>query len=266
MTQSVDVRKILLKRGNTAENDSYTGPVGELTLDTEADNIRVHDGMTAGGKNTLVTQADLSSALGMLGNIDLSQFANAASQQTQIDSITDGTATFGNLIPSANVTYSLGSPTAQWKDLHVSSNTIYIGGQPLSIVDGSLTVNGSPVGGTANTGSLAFVENAMYNLGGVVIENADLSHGSTASVLLPANGATGEGSEILINNAYSDVAVGTGEGGTLANFWRFSTDGALSIPPSGKITQPPFSIRMAAPSRAKSCAHNKHKLAGMSST
>ena len=40
---------ILLKRGNTAENDAYTGPEGEITLDTEAKQLRIHDGVTAGG-------------------------------------------------------------------------------------------------------------------------------------------------------------------------------------------------------------------------
>ena len=42
----------------------------------------------------------------------------------------------GNILPSANVTYSLGSPTRQWRDLFVSNNTIYIGGTPLSTTSG----------------------------------------------------------------------------------------------------------------------------------
>jgi len=55
-------------------------------------------------------------------------------------------------------------------------------------------------------------------------------------VVLPSNGATGEGSEILVNNSYSDVAIGTGTNGTLANFWRFGTDGALTLPHGGHNT------------------------------
>jgi hypothetical protein len=51
----------------------------------------------------------------------------------------------GNLLPSANVTYSLGSSTLQWKDLWVSSNTVYIGGSALSVVNGTLTLNGNTV-------------------------------------------------------------------------------------------------------------------------
>ena len=36
-------------RGTTAQNDSYTGPSGSLSIDLENDNIRLHDGSTAGG-------------------------------------------------------------------------------------------------------------------------------------------------------------------------------------------------------------------------
>ncbi len=37
------------RRGTTAQNDNYTGSAGELTIDTEIDTIRVHDGSSAGG-------------------------------------------------------------------------------------------------------------------------------------------------------------------------------------------------------------------------
>ena len=51
----------------------------------------------------------------------------------------------GNLLPTANVTYSLGSPTLQWKDLYVSSNTIYMGGTAVTISNGQLAVGGNIV-------------------------------------------------------------------------------------------------------------------------
>jgi hypothetical protein len=46
-----------LRRGNTAGNDAYTGAVGELTIDTEAKSIRLHDGATAGGVSVSLTGA-----------------------------------------------------------------------------------------------------------------------------------------------------------------------------------------------------------------
>ena len=36
-------------RGTTAQNDAYTGYIGEITIDTEKREIRVHDGSTPGG-------------------------------------------------------------------------------------------------------------------------------------------------------------------------------------------------------------------------
>lgn len=39
----------------------------------------------------------------------------------------------GNLVPSANNTYSLGSDSARWKDLHLSGNTFYIDGRTVSV-------------------------------------------------------------------------------------------------------------------------------------
>lgn len=52
----------------------------------------------------------------------------------------------GNILPSANVTYSLGSSSLQWKDLWVSGNTVYIGGSALTVANGQLSIGGNTVG------------------------------------------------------------------------------------------------------------------------
>jgi hypothetical protein len=58
------------------------------------------------------------------------------------------------LVPGANVTYSLGSATRQWKDLWVSNNTIYLGGVSLGVdSSGNLTVNGNVVSGGGGGGA-----------------------------------------------------------------------------------------------------------------
>lgn len=56
------VRRVQLRRGTHAQNDGFTGAVGEITVDTDNNSIRVHDGATAGGTETLM--ADMSN----LGN------------------------------------------------------------------------------------------------------------------------------------------------------------------------------------------------------
>lgn len=42
--------QLQFRRGTSASNDGFTGAVGEITLDTDTNNIRIHDGSTAGGK------------------------------------------------------------------------------------------------------------------------------------------------------------------------------------------------------------------------
>lgn len=38
-----------IRRGTTQENDDFTGAEGEVTMDTEKKQLRVHDGQTQGG-------------------------------------------------------------------------------------------------------------------------------------------------------------------------------------------------------------------------
>ena len=42
-------KQIQLRRGTTAENNAFTGAIGEVTVDTDKDVLVVHDGATAGG-------------------------------------------------------------------------------------------------------------------------------------------------------------------------------------------------------------------------
>ena len=42
-------RQIQIRRGTVAENDAFTGAIGEVTMDTTNKTLRVHDGETAGG-------------------------------------------------------------------------------------------------------------------------------------------------------------------------------------------------------------------------
>lgn len=44
------LRTIQILRGTTAQNNAYTGVIGELTMDTEKKQLRIHDGSTVGGK------------------------------------------------------------------------------------------------------------------------------------------------------------------------------------------------------------------------
>lgn len=43
------IRTIQILRGTTVQNEAYTGSAGELTMDTTTNELRLHDGSTAGG-------------------------------------------------------------------------------------------------------------------------------------------------------------------------------------------------------------------------
>jgi hypothetical protein len=58
-----------LRRGTTTQHNTFTGAVGEVTVDTTKDTVVVHDGTTAGGK-PLATEAFVTSAIQTKDNSD----------------------------------------------------------------------------------------------------------------------------------------------------------------------------------------------------
>ena len=119
--------------------------------------------------NTKADEADLlteiddraSADTALQGNIDSEASARAAADsalQTNIDGKANASHTHsiadvvvdGSIIPTADVTYDLGSASKRFKDLYLSGNSIHIGGAVLSAnVDGSIALPaGSKVGDT----------------------------------------------------------------------------------------------------------------------
>jgi len=45
------------RRGTTAQNNAFTGAAGEISVDTDNDSLRIHDGTTAGGFETNAKEA-----------------------------------------------------------------------------------------------------------------------------------------------------------------------------------------------------------------
>jgi hypothetical protein len=92
--------QVKFRRGSAGQHGSFTGANGEITVDTTNKTLRVHDGVTVGGTR-----------LAKYNEIQNVDFANVSS----------------HILPSANVTYDLGSPTRRWRSLYLSNNTIYLG-------------------------------------------------------------------------------------------------------------------------------------------
>jgi hypothetical protein len=106
---NVVIRQVLLKRGNTATMGAYTGPIGEVTVDTDLDTLRVQDGINAGG-TLLATQGFVANAVATVsGAVDLTPvYANIASINANIATLYSNAAT-----QSGNITALTSNAAAQ---------------------------------------------------------------------------------------------------------------------------------------------------------
>jgi hypothetical protein len=288
MTANVNVTKVLFRRGNTAQNAAYTGINGEVTVDTQAFTLRIHDGTTAGGTvinaggvvgsySNTNTAAYLDSQNITSANIGGSQTfanANAAVQATSINNInanlgafqtyanaTFGTSSYananvqsylaafdGNILPSANVTYSLGDATHQWRDLWVSNNTIYIGNTPIRVDGGTLLVNNAPVTGGSTYGNAnvaTYLTRGNVTVGNITIQDEydQQWRFSNGALIWPAGDGTPtgpyiEGSSLMTVYPENDgefriQTYSTTAGGSRQ--WKFTSDGNLIVPDDATI-------------------------------
>ena len=56
------IQQILVKRGNTASISSYTGPLGELVLNTQTNQLVAQDGVTPGWRLYMNSQSVVTNA------------------------------------------------------------------------------------------------------------------------------------------------------------------------------------------------------------
>jgi hypothetical protein len=152
----------------------------------------------------------------------------------------DGSLTApGNIIPQANVSYTLGNVTNQWQSLYISSNTIYIGGQTLSVANGQLSLNGSMISGNYGDANVAsylstHVPTGTYsnsNVASYLTTGISGNIKTTANVIAPnylfANGV----------NILSTVGSGSGSIYSNVNVSALLTSfGSNSISTTGNIT------------------------------
>jgi hypothetical protein len=160
------------RRGNTAQHASFTGLAGEITIDTEKNTVVVHDGTTAGGF-PLATASEIQA----LGGADITAVI-AGSGLTGGASSGNATVSLnyenlaGNLVPSANNTYSLGSASKVWKDVFVGPGSLYVNGQKV-LAD--------------NSGTITVSANANQNLSLVTTGSGDLELTAGGEIQLKSN-------------------------------------------------------------------------------
>jgi hypothetical protein len=132
--------QVQFRRGTTAQNNSFTGAAGELSINSSNSTIRVHDGSTAGGSE-LATVVYAS---------NVSNFSTGTLSVTRLATSGASAATYGNatLIPSFTVdTYgritSASNVTVQVANSNITGNIIASQLQPTGVTAstyGSATV------------------------------------------------------------------------------------------------------------------------------
>lgn len=224
-----------MKRGNTAAASTYTGPLGELVVDTGLQTLRIQDGSTPGG--WVVT--------GGGGNVDLSGINNSiTAANTRIQTLS---ANVGSFYTWANANYSTSSTT----------NSLVNGDQTLTLnSDGTVTMPlGSVVkaatdsytgisthdGNTfAYLNSDGFFVNTLYNT-----TDYAWQFDNTGKLTLPASGiiqgptdGSGASSYVkLLTSGETRLASDNGNVeiwataiGNSAAVFNFRTDGSLTLP------------------------------------
>lgn len=127
---------------------------------------------------------------------EISNTVNDLTANTLTGDIVANTITVGqvssNLIPSANVTYDLGSATNRWNDLYLSGNTIFLGGSEISFDGAKITfgVSGSNILDTSN------------------LNASNLNSGTIPDARFPATLPTANGVNLTFLNA-ANLATGT---------------------------------------------------------
>jgi hypothetical protein len=118
----------------------------------------------------------------------------------------------GNIIPTANVTYDLGSATNRFKDLYLANNSIFLGNVTLAATSTELTVNGATVITASGSSTLSLTGNIT---GGNLISNAAVI-------------ATGNVSGGNITTAGQVAATGNVSGGNLTTVGQVVATGNIT--------------------------------------
>ena len=201
--------QLQLRRGNTAQTATFTGAVAEITVDTDKKTVVVHDGTTAGGFSLALESAQLDQFAFTKANLAFDRAnsafaqANAAYSTANTKFNSSGGTISGNVIVTGNVTpttdnvYSLGSVGSRWKDLFVGPGSINIDGIVIGNNGGQIVISGASdfvfqsTSGAPSVSSSATSNIALnaFNQANLAFNQANTSYGSFAQANLAYNQA-----------------------------------------------------------------------------
>jgi len=232
---------IQFRRGTTTEHSSFTGLAGEVTVDTTKNTVVVHDGSTQGGHALALEGAALSSTTGSFSsNVTVGGTLAVTSTTTMGGNLT----MTGHILPSANVTYDLGSTSKMWRDVYIGPGSLYINGKKV-IEDDSGSINVTTDANedlkftTSGTGTLKLISgNGISITGEINATSGDIQIGDHIDMnsSLIKELATPVSSTDAANKAYVDstsASAVTG-GSNAGSFTTLTTSGNTTI--GGNLT------------------------------
>lgn len=219
----------------SSADNAWTFNIGVSTPNIVVNNISSDDSTFVTVQDGLDVQGDITAeTISLTGNVTADYFLGNGSQLTGVSNYANANAVAygeagwaGNIVPAANVTYSLGNSTLWWSNVWVAGNTIYIGGVPIGMAAGNvLTVNGNAVlqndsnTSISTTGNITAAEFFGNIAGDKVIgnvANAVYAESAGTAVSVPAGNITGLANVATTGN-YSDLS------GTPTNVSSFTND------------------------------------------
>jgi len=173
--------QVQFRRGSTAQNDAFTGAVGELTVDTSLYVLRIHDSVTPGGvatvglsstqtlTNKTITSLTLSGNVTGTANISsLTGFISASGNITSTANIAGGNlVTAGLITATGNITSTA----------NVAGGNLVTAG--LITATGNITATANVAGGNLITAGQLFVNSG--NNATAIVNNAANGVGNIGS-------------------------------------------------------------------------------------
>ena len=204
------------RRGTSTQNNAFTGSLGEISVDTTIDTLRVHDGSTAGG-----FELTSNTATQTLTNKTLTSPTLTSPTVNSGLTLNGNSTVAGNIVPSVDDTYALGSPSAAWSDVYVGPGSLFINGQKVledssgtitvqADEDQSLTVKttGTGVSTIQSAAGVALTSSGSADItfttsSGQIVANGDIQMGTGATIVSADENPVIIGDDLQVNNSLS---------------------------------------------------------------
>jgi len=191
VTIAIDSTVATLTGSQTLTNKTFTTPT--ITSPTVTgliinDASIIFEGATADAFETTLTVTDPTADRTITLPDATTTLVGTDTTQTLTNKTLGATTISGHLIPSANITYDLGSSANRFRDLYLSGSTIQLGSATLSSSGSSVTIgaiDNTPIGATtASTGAFTTLSaSSNASVGGNLTVTGNLTINGTTTTI-----------------------------------------------------------------------------------